>query len=361
MAERKNYLDNIRWITVCIVIVYHIIYIFNCSDVITNIPIQSDYPVLDSFLVFVYPWFMCLLFAVSGISSRLALSKRTDKEFIKERTSKILVPSICGAFIYGWLSGLITNQYNDMFNESSGEKVPAAVKYLVYSLMGIGPLWFAHVLFIASVLLLIVRKLDKNDKLWNICGKTNYLVLFLLTAAVWGSSFLLNAPMITVYRFGIYFLMFFLGYFVFSHDEVIDKLKKIAVPMGILTVAVGMVYTVFYYGRNYADSAVLTGAFTNIYLWIAVLAILGLGAKFLNFSNRFTVYMNKNNFAFYVLHYTVVLVIAYLSTTYLKPSIFAVNYLLMLLGAVTVLPLLTEIVKRIPILRKLVLGISKKK
>ena len=95
MTERKHYLDNIRWITVCLVIIYHIIYIFNCSDVITNIPIQSDYPILDSFLVFVYPWFMCLLFVVSGISSRFALSKRTDKEFFKERCSKILVPSIC--------------------------------------------------------------------------------------------------------------------------------------------------------------------------------------------------------------------------------------------------------------------------
>lgn len=360
MNDRKYYLDNIRWITVCLVVVYHIIYVFNCSDVISNIPIESDYPILDSFLVFVYPWFMCLLFVVSGISSRLALSKRTDKEFIKERCSKILIPSIFGTFIYGWLSGFITNQYTDIF-DGKGNEVPGAIKYLIYSLMGIGPLWFAHVVFVASVLLLIVRKLDKNDKFWTICEKTNYIVLFLLTAAVWGSSFLLNAPMITMYRFGIYLFMFFLGYFVFSHDDVIDKLKKIAVPMGILTAAVGIGYTVFYYGQNYADSAVLKSVFTNIYLWIAVLAILGLGAKFLDFGNKFTIYMTKNNFAFYVLHYTVILVIAYLSTTYLKPSIFAVNYLLMLSGAVTVLPLLTEIVKRIPILRKLVLGISKKK
>ena len=360
MTERKHYLDNIRWITVCLVIIYHIIYIFNCSDVITNIPIQSDYPILDSFLVFVYPWFMCLLFVVSGISSRFALSKRTDKEFFKERCSKILVPSICGIFIYGWLSGFITNQYTDIF-DGKGDEVPTAVKYLIYSLMGAGPLWFAHVLFVASVLLIIVRKIDKNDKFRNICGKTNYIVLFLLTAAVWGSSFLLNAPMITVYRFGIYLFMFFLGYFVFSHDEVIDKLKKISVPMGILALAVGVSYTVFYYGRNYADSTVLTNFFTNIYLWIAILAILGLGAKYLNFSNKFTVYMTKNNFAFYVLHYTVILFIAYLSTTYLKPSVFAVNYVLMLLGSVTVLPLLIEFLKRIPVLRNVVLGISKKK
>lgn len=360
MSGRKHYLDNIRWITVSLVIIYHIIYTFNCSDVITNIPIKSDYPILDSFLVFVYPWFMCLLFVVSGISSRLALSKRTDKEFLRERCSKILIPSVCGIFIYGWLSGFITSKYTDMF-DGKGDTVPGAAKYIVYSIMGIGPLWFAHIVFIASVLLLIVRKIDKNDKLWRVCGKTNYLVLLILTVAVWGSSFLLNSSFITIYRFGIYLFMFFLGYFVFSHDEVIDKLKKIAVPLGIVSFAAGIGYTVYYYGGNYADTKILTSVFTNIYLWIAILAILGIGAKFLNFSNKFAVYMNNNNFAFYVLHYTIILVAAYLSTTYLKPSVFAVNYLIMLLSAVIVMPLLTEVIKRIPVLRKLILGISKQK
>ena len=127
MNDRKYYLDNIRWITVCLVVVYHIIYVFNCSDVISNIPIESDYPILDSFLVFVYPWFMCLLFVVSGISSRLALSKRTDKEFIKERCSKILIPSIFGTFIYGWLSGFITNQYTDIFDGKGNEVLAKAI------------------------------------------------------------------------------------------------------------------------------------------------------------------------------------------------------------------------------------------
>ena len=32
MEKRKHYLDNIRWITLCFVIIYHIFYIFNSSE-----------------------------------------------------------------------------------------------------------------------------------------------------------------------------------------------------------------------------------------------------------------------------------------------------------------------------------------
>ncbi len=360
MSERKHYLDNIRWITVIIVIIYHIIYMFNCSGVFNNFPIESDYPILDSFCVFVYPWFMCLLFIVSGISSRLALSKRTTKEFIRDRRKRILLPSICGIFIYGWIATYITNQFTDTF-DGNGDNIPAIAKYIIYALFGIGPLWFAHVVFVGSLLLIIVKKIDKDDKFWNKCGNTGYIVLLLLTAAVWGSSFILNAPLIEVYRFGIYLFMFFLGYFVFSHDEVIEKLKKIAVPLGIAALAAGIGYTVFYYGKDYTQKAILKGAFTNIYLWLMCLAVLGISARFLNFNNKFTSYMNKNNFAFYVLHYTVLVVSAYLSVTYVKPTVFAVNYIVMIVSSLTILPLLTEIIKRIPVLRKIVLGISKQK
>lgn len=358
ITERKHFIDNIRWITVCIVILYHIIYLFNCSGLISNIGVQGI-PIMDSFLIFVYPWFMCLLFLVAGISSRYSLQKRTHKEFLKDRWNRIFVPSICGIFAYGWVSSIITMQYSDMF-AGNGDKVPGFLKYIIFSLMGIGPLWFAHILIIASVLLVLVRKIDKNDRFWNFCGKANYLVLALLTVAVWLSSLILNTPPITVYRFGIYLFMYFLGYFVFSHDEVLEKLKKPAVPMGIVTIAIGIFYTILYYGENYADNAVLQTPFTNIYLWLAILSILGLGQKFLNFSNSFSSYMIKNNFNFYVLHYLVEVVLAYFVTTYIKLP-FAVYYLIILVGTVIILPLLTEVIKRIPIVNRLLLGIVKKK
>lgn len=354
--KRLNYLDNIRWITVILVVVYHIIYLFNNSGVISNINVKGI-PVMDSFLIFVYPWFMCLLFVIAGISSRYSLEKRADKEFIKDRAQRILVPSLLGIFIYGWISSLITSQYVDMF-AGNGEVIPGIIKYFIYCLAGIGPLWFCHVLFIGSLLIILIRKADKKDRLTEVCRKIKLPVLFAMVFLVWGSSFILNTPLITVYRFGIYLLMMLLGYYVFSNQELMIKLEKISIPLTIISVVIGILYVVTYYGQNFADNNVLSDLFTNIYLWIGILSILGIGSKFLNFKNRFTQYMTENNFNFYILHYVVVLSLGYFIVTYLN-LLFMINYILILLGTIIILPLLIEIVKRIPIVRYMVLGIKK--
>ncbi|TCL54853.1 peptidoglycan/LPS O-acetylase OafA/YrhL [Kineothrix alysoides] len=355
--KRLNYLDNIRWITVVLVIIYHIIYLFNNSGVISNINVKGI-PVMDTFLIFVYPWFMCLLFVVSGISIRYSLEKRSGKEFIKDRAQRILVPSLLGIFIYGWISSVITNQYVDMF-AGNGDKIPGIIKYLVYCLAGIGPLWFCHVLFIGSLLIVLIRKIDKKDKLTEMSRKINLPVLFAMVFLVWGSSFILNTPLITVYRFGIYLFMMLLGYYVFSNQELIIKLEKISIPLAIASIVIGIVYVATYYGQNFADNNVLNDLFTNIYLWIGIVSILGIGNKLLNFENKFTQYMTRNNFNFYILHYVVELLLGYFIVTYLDLP-FMINYIIILLGVIIILPPLIEIVKRIPIIRYMVLGIKKR-
>jgi MFS family permease len=288
------------------------------------------------------------------MASRYSLKKRLNKEFIKDRAKRILLPSIFGIFAYGWIAGIITSKYVDVFG-GKGNSIPDFIKYLIYCLMGTGPLWFCQVLFIACLLLIFVKKLDKKDKLLEFGKKVNTIALLILVMFVWGSSFVLNAPVITVYRFGIYLFMFFLGYYVFSHDEVMERVKKISIPLGIISAVTGIIYVLFYYGTNYTEDSCLQSIFTNIYLWISILSILGLGNKYLNFNNKFSNYMTKNNFNFYILHYTIILILGYLVVTYLHLS-FALNYLIIIVGTMLFLPLMIEIIKRIPIINKLLLG-----
>jgi len=190
MNKRKNYLDNIRWITLCVVILYHVFYIFNSSGVISNIGVKGIKE-LDTICVFTYPWIMCLLFVVSGVSTKYSLNNKSNKEFIKDRTKRILIPSIVGIFVYGWISGWTTNYYADIF-AGNANMIPSPIKYLIFSLIGIGPLWYAHVLFVASLLIVLIRKIDKKQKLDSFFGKINLPILFLLFLLVWGSSFILN-------------------------------------------------------------------------------------------------------------------------------------------------------------------------
>ena len=359
MQNRKHYLDNIRWITLCFVILYHVFYIFNSSGVVSNIGV-TGIKEFDSICVFIYPWIMCLLFVVSGVATKYSLKNKTNKEFIKDRAKRILIPSLIGIFAYGWISGWTTNYYNDIF-AGNGNMIPSLIKYIIYSLIGIGPLWYAHVLFVASLLIVLIRKIDKKQKLDNLFNRINLPILILLFLLVWGSSYILNTPVVTVYRWGIYLLMFIFGYYIFSNDSIIERLEKISIPLGIITLIIGIVFTIVNYGSNFGSDEFLNNIFTNIYIWFVILSLFGLAKKYLNFDNKFTKYMNRNNFSFYVLHYTLQIVIAFVLVEYIKLNNFIFNYVILIIGTIIILPIITEILRKIPLANKLLLGISKKK
>lgn len=356
VEDRKHYIDNIRWVTICFVILYHVIYMFNSVGVISNVGVTGIRE-MDAVLYFIYPWFMCLLFVVGGMSARYSLQKRTGKEFAKDRAKRLLVPSIAGIFILGWVSAWVTSQYTDMFG-GNGDLIPGFIKYIIFCLFGIGPLWFAHELFLASMVLLLIRAIDKKDKLYELGGKANFVILCLLVVAVWGSAQILNTPLIEVYRNGIYIFMFLLGYYVFSHEKVTDSLAKHYVWLLPLSVIAGVAYTAYFFGQNYSSQACLRHPFTNLYAWFMILALIGLFKARFNKTNRFASYMTERNFGFYVLHYPLMVIIAYIVTTYLSLPMLA-NYFVILLAEVILLPIAYEIISRIPIIRFLLLGKKK--
>ena len=102
---RKHYLDNIRWITVVLVVIYHVIYMYNGVQPFGVIGPFQEVQYQDAFQYVVYPWFMALLFVVSGMSARYELETRTAGEVIRRRTRKLLVPSTIGLFVFQWILG----------------------------------------------------------------------------------------------------------------------------------------------------------------------------------------------------------------------------------------------------------------
>ena len=103
---RKYYLDNVRWITVVIVVIYHVFYMYNAEGVLGGLGKITDLSVqyYDIFQYFVYPWFMPVLYLAAGMSSRCYLDNHTDGEFVKSRTRRLLVPSTIGLFAFQFQS-----------------------------------------------------------------------------------------------------------------------------------------------------------------------------------------------------------------------------------------------------------------
>ena len=355
---RKTYLDNIRWITVVLVVIYHVIYIFNGVTVHGIIgPFKKSQP-QDVYQYIVYPWFMLLLFVVSGMSARFELNKRTEKEFIKARTRKLLVPSTIGLVVFGWILGyynmLISGAFDSMGN------VPGPVLFLIMAVSGIGPLWYIQMLWIFSILLIFIRKIEK-DRFLNICKKANVVVLLCLTVLIYASAQILNTPIIVVYRFGIYGIGFFIGYFVMSHDEVINRLERCWVLLSILAVIACIAFIIIYWGESYADHVVLDTVLCNVYAWLAVLGILAFMKKWGGFENWFTKWMCKRSWGLYVFHYLMIAISAYYlknKCPFLAPIII---YLLVAIAAFAGSYILYEIISRIPFIRWCVLGIKKEK
>ena len=130
---RKHYLDNIRWITVVIVVIYHVLYMYNAEGIlgglgkITSLSVQP----YDILMYLVYPWFMPVLFIVSGISSRLFLERHTDKEFIISRSRKLLVPSTIGVFVFHFIQGYVSMSLSNAFSDLGAMGVPKPVIYLI--------------------------------------------------------------------------------------------------------------------------------------------------------------------------------------------------------------------------------------
>ena len=362
---RKRYLDNVRWVTVVTVVLYHVLYMYNAEGVLGGIGKITDLSVqhYDVFQYLVYPWIMPVLYIVAGIASRIVLEKHTAKEFIKSRTRKLLVPSTIGVFVFHFIQGYVSMSFGDAFNALANEGVPGPVIFLIMVASGSGVLWFCHLLWIYSLILVLVRKIERG-RLLELGTKTPFWLIVLFFFPVWGAAQILNAPIIPVYRFGFYFIFFMLGYYVFSNDEVIEKLKKYAVLFVMAGASLCIAFSVLNFwvrgGANYADRPVNIGPLYAACSYFGSLAMLAGFARFGDINNRFTEWMSKRSFGLYIFHY---LGISSMALIFAKPALLPAPlcYIISLIAGFVFGYGLYEIISRIPFYRWAVLGIRKEK
>jgi peptidoglycan/LPS O-acetylase OafA/YrhL len=206
----------------------------------------------------------------------------------------------------------------------------------------------------------LVRKIEK-DRLYKLCKRCGIVVLLLLGILVYLFAQVLNTPVITVYRFGIYGAAYFIGYFVLSHDEVTDRLSRFRLPVGIIALAAGIAYTLLYFGENYAAEPFVNNVLACAYGWLATLAVIAFMKVYGNIENVFTKWMHRKSWGLYIFHYLPLSMTAWYLSIYASglPAVF--HYVLTLVAGFAGGVLLYEIISRIPILRWCVLGIKKEK
>lgn len=340
--KRIHYLDNLRWITVWLVVLFHVINVFDSTGEVGHYK-ALGIPQLDMVGYFVYPWFMALLFIISGICAKQALSKRTSKEFVKERTKRLFVPFV----VYMLLFSVPTSAFS--FTAVNGwadfAAVPKPVLFVIMFCIGMGHMWFLLELYCISLVFIPLKNLITKLKIHF--ERTGIVTLLLFMIPLYFSAQVLN--LLEVFRNLFYLLLFLLGYFVISEDTVQEKLERYKYPLLIAALALYFPQGLQSMGHGFAVSAKTPLAVA--YGYIMCLALIGIGKSFLNFENKFTKYMLKRSFWVYLFHYLPMLIIAYFTVEYLHLPVWACYPFVLALTVIASL-LISDIIYRLTQLMK---------
>ncbi|MBR1834136.1 MAG: acyltransferase [Bacteroidales bacterium] len=380
---RKHFLDNIRWVTVLLVLLYHVIYFYNNKGVFGGIGGWVEDPKAqpqDAIMYLLYPWFMMLLFLVAGISSRYALHPASGQtintsQWFRKRTRQLLVPSTIGLFVFHWMVGYFNTHVATVDVLAS---VPQPVKFFLWGVSGIGPLWFIQELWVFSLLLIIIIAIER-DRLYNAVGRLIRSTRrwpgacrLLLTVAggfllIWaGAQGSIANPdphsaqgLWNLYRPAAYLVPFLMGYYLFSRDNVQRFLSRYATLLLALAVVAGVALTCATWGETNTAPLYLMHWSTNLYAWVAILAMLAAFKAWADRTSPFASYMTRSSYGIYIVHYLIVAALGYMLKLY-TPLPPVADYLILLVAVFCLSPILYELLRLIPVVRWAVLGRDKR-
>ena len=102
-----------------------------------------------------------------------------------------------------------------------------------------------------------------------------------------------------------------MGYYVFSHEKVTDRLARVSVPLAAAAVVLAVFYVRYYFGENYAEEPVVNSPFSILYGWTVCLAVLGGMKRWGNRTSQKTEWLSKKSYGLYLFHYLALSAAAY--------------------------------------------------
>ena len=350
---RKRYLDILRLICVVLLIPFHTMMMYNTwgeGQYVPGVPLEAA----SWFLRLSYPWLMPLMFVIAGMSARYSLQKRTPAKYVTERLMRIGLPLLTGILLItpllSYIADVSNNGYSGGYIAHYATFFTKLTDFSGYDGgFGLAHLWFLLFLFIISLAALPVFLLGKKFPRFMEWGK--WPVALILGLGV------VQALADDVLNFGgkslaQYFVLFLIGLFVLSHEEVQAKLERFRFAFLASVFVVGTGYA-FALGLGW--SGFVYDMLYYLFGYLAMLALLGFGRRHLNMENKVFVHAAASSQLYYILHYPILTAAAYL----LMPHIPSVPAQIAIFIAVTLVLTIffSETVRRIPGVRVL-LGVK---
>jgi peptidoglycan/LPS O-acetylase OafA/YrhL len=352
-TERHYDIDWLRCLAMLMVFLFH------CARFFDDFPwhvkdgeISAGFSLFVGFLVI---WIMPIFFLISGMSSFYSLGKRTGREFIQARIKRLAIPFVFGVFVLippqVYLERLSHGQFEGSFIQFSPHYFDGFYAFGGnFAWMGLH-LWFLQILFIHSLLLLPLFLWIRREKILQRISRAADLLLkpgiiFLFGVPLAIIELALNPEGLGRRDFGgwnifQYLVVFFYGYLIASNQRIRQVIKNHRVTALILGTVILTALVVFEERIGYSGTMILR-AFA---MWLWLLAILGFGHKYLNFSNGALKLANEAVLPFYILHQTVILILGYFIVQ-LGIPLFTKFLIIAVLSFVTIISLYVFLIKK---------------
>lgn len=369
-TKRKNDLDWIRILVFGLLILYHIGMFFVPWG--WHIKNNETFNSFEVPMMFVNQWRLHLLFVISGMGTYFALSNKTFLSFFVERHNRLLIP-----LVFGMICIVAPQVYIE--RSVSGATHDSFLGFYPHYFEGAYPngnfswhhLWFLPYLFVYSLILSPVFIYIRNNPeclfmQWiKRLFKTPLRLLFLLIPLLIPE--LILKPYFPVthnlvndwYTFTLYFILFFYGFVFISigdiFEQIIQEVKMKSLLIGFITFSAFIVFT--YSGNHTLFEKAIYSFITVLNMGVWIIAILGFGSTYLNTSrNRTLKYLNQAVYPLYILHQTIIVLIAYF--IYDKDFNVGIKFAILVIATMGSSFLIFEIVKRFWLTR-ILFGIKK--
>jgi peptidoglycan/LPS O-acetylase OafA/YrhL len=319
--SRVYYIDWLRVIAVLVLIPFHTARIFDIWEPFYVKSEQVSTALTYVFIGAVGSWHMPLFFLLAGASTWFALGFRSGRQYVGERLKRLLIPlafgvlalvppqSYLGALTYRYFRGSFFQYYPQFFRIGPTSDLSGYMGGFTP-----GHLWFILFLFVLSLAALPLFLYLRSEAGQRLVGR-------LATWFAWPGAIFLPAIPLGLAQLlpdiggknPVYYLVLFVyGYLLMADarfEDVLDRTKAIALAVGMGAMGVGLALWAF--GVTGWVTLVAGFCYECLATWCLLVAILGFGRKYLNFTNRALKYASEAAYPFYVLHQTVILIVGF--------------------------------------------------
>jgi hypothetical protein len=278
------------------------------------------------------PWILPLLMMCAGFAAWHAFQRRTDAQFVRERTLRVLLPAVVGVLLLVPPQLYVERRLQGQFDGSYFAFLPHFFTDGLYPRgnFALRHLWFLAYLYLASLLALPLFRYWSGDagaaQLGRLAGwlskRWGWLWLAIpltaerqLTRTIASG---LGLPLLEWSSESAMLVAYVFGFAIAARPELrelVDRKWPRAFGMALVLTAIQSVLAWLGYFPSRLPPASTTGAFL---FWAAytlggcawVVAVVGLGRRYLRSEGRLFSYARRSAYGWYLVHQTAIVVVA---------------------------------------------------